>query len=59
MAQPENEARHQALLEKVPPGYLYYPLLFVNGELKSAGSVEYYDVLYAVRDLLGVPAVER
>ena len=36
----------------MPEGYLYYPLLFVNGELKNVGSAEYYEILYVIREML-------
>jgi hypothetical protein len=47
---PEVYEQHKALLKSVPEQYNYYPMVFVNGELKIAGSAEYYEVLYAVRE---------
>jgi hypothetical protein len=45
---------HQALIDEASNrGYLYYPLVFIDNELKLAGSAEYYEVLYLVREALG------
>ena len=52
MALPGAEERHKALLDKAPRGVPYYPMLFVNEELRSVGSTEYYEVLAAVREVL-------
>ena len=52
MAIPEQHAQAKAWLEKVPQGYLYYPIVFVNDELRLVGSAEYYEVLAAVRELM-------
>ncbi len=44
---------HQALIDEASNrGYLYYPLVFIDNELKLAGSAEYYEVLYLVREAL-------
>lgn len=59
MAKPEEEQKVRDLLDKVPKGYLFYPLVFVNGELRIVGSAEYYEILGAVRDLLGDPVSQR
>lgn len=53
MAVPEQYEAKKALLDSVPKGYMYYPLVFVGEELKTVGSAEYYEVLYAVREVLG------
>lgn len=53
MANPEAYAQQKHLLEQVPEGYFFYPFVFVDGQLKLAGSAEYYEVLYAVREVLG------
>ncbi len=52
MAVPGKAEQMKDLLETVPKNRLYYPLVFVNGQFKVAGSAEYYQVLYAVRDLV-------
>lgn len=44
--------RHKELLAQVPEGYLYYPLLYVNGQLRHVGSAEYYEILYVIREVL-------
>jgi hypothetical protein len=31
---------------------MFYPMVFIGDELKMAGSAEYYEVLYAVREAL-------
>jgi hypothetical protein len=49
MADPAVEAAQADLLERVPENRRYYPIVFVNGEPRIAGSAEYYEVLYAVR----------
>ncbi len=51
-AQSEVKEQFQDLLAKVPEGYRVYPLLFVNGEFKSAGSLEFFVVIQAVREAL-------
>lgn len=51
MAVPEQYERGKAWLEQVPEGYLFYPLVFVNGELRVVGSAEYYEILGAVREI--------
>jgi disulfide oxidoreductase YuzD len=53
MAAPEQLASQKELLAKVPHDHLYYPLVFVNGELQIAGSAEYYEVLHVVRRAMG------
>lgn len=55
MAIPEQYEQHKALLEKIEERYLLYPLVFVDGEPKLAGSAEYYEVLYVVREALQTP----
>jgi disulfide oxidoreductase YuzD len=52
MAMPEEAERHKDLLAQVQDRYFFYPLVFVNGELKLVGSAEYYEVLHVVRELL-------
>jgi len=37
------------LLHDVADSQRIYPMVFVDGELKIAGSAEYYDVIYALR----------
>lgn len=52
-AKPENEERVNGLLARVSGSYMFYPMVFINDEIAMAGSAEYYEVLYAVRDALG------
>jgi len=52
MVKPEEAEQVRDLLEQVPQGYLYYPLVFINGELRIIGSAQYYEILGEVRDLL-------
>lgn len=56
---PEQEKRCQPLLDKVPQGYLYYPLVFINDELAIVGSAEYYEILNAVRQSMAEPAEKK
>jgi len=42
----------KALLAQVPERYFFYPLVFVNSELKLVGTAEYYEVLHLVREML-------
>jgi len=53
MAEPGQQEKHKALLDQVEGQYIFYPLVFINDQLKVVGSAEYYDVLYAVRETLG------
>ena len=50
MSVPEVYEQHKTLLQSIPEQNKHYPMVFVNGELKIAGSAEYYEVLYAVRE---------
>ena len=52
MAEPGQQEKHKALLDQVEGQYIFYPLVFINDQLKVVGSAEYYDVLYAVREAL-------
>ena len=52
MANPEVYESQKHLLEQVPSGYLYYPLVFVNDEFSFSGGVDYYQILYVLRDVL-------
>ncbi len=52
MSIPDQYAQGKVWLEKVPEGYLFYPLVFVNEELRIVGSAEYYEILSAVREIL-------
>ncbi len=54
MANPAEAERSKALLDQVSERYFFYPLVFVNGELKIVGSAEYYEVLHGVREVLQV-----
>lgn len=52
MADQEQLEQHKALLDKVPPDRFFYPFTFINGELRLVGSCDYYQVLYALRDVV-------
>lgn len=52
MACPDVSDQAKALLSRVPSKFLWYPLVFVDGELRVVGSAEHYDVLQAVKDPL-------
>ena len=52
MAVPEQHAQHKELLEQVPEGYRYYPMVFVNGDLKLTAGADPYQVMYAVQELV-------
>jgi len=52
MAEPEQYEQQKSLLEQVPVEYRYYPLVFVNGELKVTAGADPYQVMYAVQDML-------
>jgi len=52
MAEPEAFEQHKALLDQVPGGYLYYPLVFIDGNLKVTGGADPYQVMYAVQTVL-------
>jgi len=49
---PEAYERFQSWLERVPEGFLEYPLVFINGEFKLAGNAEYYEILVLVQDFI-------
>jgi len=52
MAVPEQYEQQKDLLQLVPTGYLYYPMVFINGELKVTAGADPYQVIYAVQDML-------
>ena len=58
MSDPVPHERAQELLKQVPEGYLYYPLVYVNDKLQIVGSAQYYEIYYAVREMLETPAAE-
>jgi len=43
----------KALIESAGNRAFYFPLVFIDGELRIAGSAEYYEILYAVRQVMG------
>ena len=59
MSAPDDFEQKKALLQKIPDGYLFYPIFFVDDELANIGSAEYYEVLYAVRSVLGEDDTEN
>ncbi len=58
MAEPEQKAQVEDLLAKIPRGYLFYPLVFIDDSLELVGSAEYHEVLYAVQQYLQGGSVE-
>jgi disulfide oxidoreductase YuzD len=52
VAQEGVEARFRDLIAQAPAGYVLYPLLFVQGQAKGAGGVEYFAMFQAVREAL-------
>jgi len=52
MAVPEEYEQHKALLSGLDGGRAFYPLVFVNGELKLSGTAEYYEILYVLREMV-------
>ena len=52
MALPDQYEQHKVLLEQVPQGYLYYPMVFVNDELKVTAGADPYQVMYVVQEVL-------
>lgn len=52
MAIPEQHEQGKVWLDQVPEGYLFYPLVFVNGDLRVVGSAEYHEILSAVREVV-------
>lgn len=53
MSIPEQYEQQKALAESLDGQRFFYPLVFVNGELKLSGTAEYYEILYVLRDMLG------
>lgn len=52
MAEPESQAQFPELLAIVEERNLPYPLVAVNGHLRAAGSVQYYQILPLVEESL-------
>ncbi len=52
MTNPAQRAEAEPLLAQVPQGYMFYPLVYIDGNLELVGSAEYYEVLYAVQQVL-------
>lgn len=52
VADPAVYEQQRALLDKVPSGYMFYPMVFINGDLKVTGGADPYQVMYAVQTLL-------
>ena len=52
MAMPDEAASQAHLVAKVPGNRQFYPMVFINDELKSVGSAEYHQVLYLVRETI-------
>jgi len=50
---PEVHKEQKGLIDSAGDRAFYFPLVFVNGDLRITGSAEYYEVLYAVRQVLG------
>jgi disulfide oxidoreductase YuzD len=52
VADPAVYEQQKALLDKVPSGYMFYPIVFINGDPKITGGANPYQVMYAVQTLL-------
>lgn len=59
MSEPENQAQFAELLAVVEDRDLPYPLVAVNGQLRAAGSAQYYHVLPYVEEELQSEGVEQ
>ena len=45
-----HDAKPAELLAKVPGNRQFFPMVFIDDELKSVGSAEYHQILYLVRE---------
>jgi len=54
MAESDQYEQRKALLEKVPAGDVYYPLVFIDGERKLSGSADPYQIVYALQSVMQV-----
>ncbi|MCE5259278.1 MAG: glutaredoxin [Chloroflexi bacterium] len=52
MSMPEDAAKQTELLSRVPGNRQFFPMVFIDGELKSVGSAEYQQILYLVREVI-------
>lgn len=52
LADPQAQAEYSELLAVVEDRDLPYPLVAVNGQLRLAGSVQYYRILPLVQELI-------
>lgn len=52
MSVSEEYERYKALLEGLDGRRTFYPLVFVNGELKLSGTAEFYEILHVLREVL-------
>lgn len=52
IAQDGMETRFREFIAQAPAGYLLYPLLFVEGQIKGVGNVEYFTIFEAARQAL-------
>jgi disulfide oxidoreductase YuzD len=59
LADPKNQAQFSELLAVAEDRDLPYPLVAVNGQVKSAGSAHYYRVLPLVQAALGEKSAVR
>jgi disulfide oxidoreductase YuzD len=52
LADPQAQEEHSELLAVIEDRDLPYPLVAINGQLRLAGSVQYYRILPLVQEIL-------
>ena len=52
LADPKAQEEHSELLAVIEDRDLPYPLVAINGQLRLAGSVQYYRILPLVQEIL-------
>jgi disulfide oxidoreductase YuzD len=54
MADPKQYEQYKTWVDQVKSGYRYYPLVFIDGELKLSGSADPYQIIYALQSVMQV-----
>ncbi|OGO06959.1 MAG: hypothetical protein A2Y73_09265 [Chloroflexi bacterium RBG_13_56_8] len=54
MAVPAQYAEKKVLVESVESRHRVYPMVFIDGEFKLAGSAEFYDIVSLVQEALAI-----
>jgi len=52
MSIPEDATKQAELISRVPGNRQFFPMVFIDGELKAVGSAEYNQILYLVREVI-------